>query len=61
MLTIYIWSLKLSEEDALFEYDSITCKLCKIQFESLGDMQRHMLIEHIQKGEIPSEMKEEQK
>jgi hypothetical protein len=51
----------LSEEDSLFEYDSITCKLCKIQFESLGDMQRHMLIEHIQKGEIPSEMKEEQK
>ncbi|HYY66513.1 MAG TPA: hypothetical protein VE622_05250 [Nitrososphaeraceae archaeon] len=50
----------MSEENALFEYDSITCKLCKIQFESLGDMQRHMLIEHIQKGDIPSETKEEE-
>ena len=42
-------------KDALLEYHSITCKLCEAQFESLGDMQRHVLIEHMQKGEIPPE------
>jgi len=47
----------LSKEDALLEGHSITCKLCNTKFESLGDMQRHVLIEHMQKGdyEIPPE------
>jgi hypothetical protein len=47
----------LSEEDALLEQQSITCKLCGAKFESLGDMQRHVLTEHMQKGDyqIPSE------
>ena len=47
----------LSKEDALLEQRSITCKLCDAKFESLGDMQRHVLIEHMQNGEyqIPSE------
>ena len=37
--------------------DSITCKLCNEKFESLGDMQYHVLTEHMQKGDyrIPLE------
>jgi hypothetical protein len=30
-----------------------------VQFESLGDMQRHVVAEHFQKGDIPKEKKEE--
>jgi hypothetical protein len=47
----------LSKEDVLLEAHSITCKLCNTKFDSLGDMQRHVLIEHMQKGdyEIPQE------
>ena len=47
----------LSKEDALLEQDSITCKLCNEKFESLGDMQHHVLTEHMQKGDyrIPLE------
>jgi hypothetical protein len=41
----------LSKKDALLEQDSITCKLCNAKFESLGDMQRHTLTEHMQKGD----------
>ena len=43
--------------DLLLEQHSITCKLCDAKFESLGDMQRHVLTEHMQKGDyqIPSE------
>jgi hypothetical protein len=26
-----------------------------MKFDSFGDMQRHMLVEHIQKGDIPSD------
>jgi hypothetical protein len=29
-----------------------------MQFESLGDMQRHVVTEHFQKGNIPKEKKE---
>jgi len=28
-----------------------------MNFEVLGDMQKHVLLEHIQKGEVPSEEK----
>ena len=47
----------LSKEDVLLEGHSITCKLCNTKFDSLGDMQRHVLIEHMQKGDyqIPQE------
>jgi hypothetical protein len=41
----------LSKDDALLEQDSITCKLCNAKFDSLGDMQRHVLTEHMQKGD----------
>jgi len=49
----------LSVKDTLFETHSITCKLCKLQFQSLGDMQRHVVTEHFQKGDIPAQKKEE--
>jgi hypothetical protein len=39
----------LSKEDVSLVRDSITCKLCDAKFESLGDMQRHVLTEHMQK------------
>jgi hypothetical protein len=42
----------LSKEDASLEQDSTTCKLCDAKFESFGDMQRHMLTEHMQKGDL---------
>ena len=38
----------------LEEHHSITCKLCKAKFESLGDMQRHVVTEHFQKGDFPT-------
>jgi hypothetical protein len=41
----------LSKDNALLERDSITCKLCDAKFDSLGDMQRHVLTEHMQKGD----------
>jgi hypothetical protein len=31
--------------------------MCGMTFEGLGDMQKHVLLEHIQKGEIPPEEK----
>ena len=50
----------LSRENALLEErHSITCKLCNAQFESLGEMQRHVVTEHFQKGDIPEENKED--
>jgi hypothetical protein len=50
----------LSQEDVVLEArHSITCKLCNAQFESLGEMQRHVVTEHFQKGELPEEKKEE--
>ena len=48
----------MAVEDMLLERHSITCKLCKLQFQSLGDMQRHVVTEHLQKGDIPSQKKE---
>jgi len=43
----------LSQNNTVLKTHSITCKLCKVQFESFGDMQKHVLTEHLQKGEIP--------
>jgi hypothetical protein len=47
----------LSKEDALLEQDSITCKLCGSKFDNLGDMQRHTLTEHMQKGDYQVPLK----
>ena len=56
-ITDMIIGKDLSKEDVLLDGHSITCKLCNTKFDSLGDMQRHVLIEHMQKGdyEIPQE------
>jgi hypothetical protein len=32
--------------------------VCGKLFDSLGDMQRHATVEHIQKGEVPSGSKQ---
>ncbi len=32
-----------------------TCRACGKQFEILGDLQTHILLEHHQKGDIPDE------
>ena len=32
----------------------LKCSICGKEFESLGDLQRHTTVEHIQKGELPS-------
>ena len=41
----------LSKEDSSLEQANITCKLCNEKFESLDDMQHHVLTEHMQKGD----------
>ena len=48
----YISREILSKEYVSLVQDSITCKLCNAKFDSLGDMQRHTLTEHIQKGDL---------
>lgn len=48
----------MAVEDTLLESHSITCKFCKLEFQSLGDMQRHVVTEDLQKGDIPSQKKE---
>ena len=30
-----------------------TCRSCGMKFDSFGDMQRHILVDHMQKGDIP--------
>jgi hypothetical protein len=30
-----------------------TCRSCGMKFDDLGDMQKHITIEHNQKGDIP--------
>ena len=47
------------QEDALLDQANITCKLCNAKFDSLGDVQRHVLTEHMQKEtQIPIEKAE---
>jgi hypothetical protein len=33
------------------------CKICGRRFEDMAEMQRHVLTEHLQKGEIPEDQK----
>jgi len=47
----------LSNKDVLLEQDSNTCKLCEAKFESLGEMQSHVLTEHMQKGDYQIPLK----
>jgi hypothetical protein len=30
-----------------------TCRSCGMKFDNFGDMQKHILVEHMQKGDIP--------
>jgi hypothetical protein len=32
--------------------DSRVCKLCGVKFSSFAEMQQHMTIDHVQKGDI---------
>ncbi|HZA71150.1 MAG TPA: hypothetical protein VE548_15760 [Nitrososphaeraceae archaeon] len=34
---------------------SYRCRLCGKKYQSLGDMQRHELVVHVQKGDVPLE------
>jgi hypothetical protein len=43
-------SLGQGEED-LTRY--FKCRSCGTEFDSFGDMQKHIMTEHIQKGDIP--------
>jgi hypothetical protein len=33
---------------------ALQCRVCGRQFDDMAEMQRHMLTEHIQKGDLPS-------
>jgi len=35
--------------------DQYKCRVCLIQFDNFAEMQRHILLEHHQKGDITSE------
>lgn len=60
-VTVITTGQDLSKEDALLERHSITCKLCHTKFDSLGDMQMHVLVEHMQKGDYQIPEEEEDK
>jgi hypothetical protein len=34
--------------------DAVQCRICGRQFDDMAEMQRHMLTEHIQRGDLPS-------
>jgi hypothetical protein len=33
----------------------IECRVCGRQFDDMAEMQRHMLTDHMQKGDLPNE------
>jgi hypothetical protein len=35
--------------------ENLKCRTCGKQFDDLADMQKHTLIEHLQRGDIPKE------
>jgi hypothetical protein len=41
----------LNQGEDLSKY--FKCRSCGEKFENLGDMQKHIMTEHIQKGDIP--------
>jgi hypothetical protein len=49
----------LSESSAEDLSQYYTCRSCGMKFGSFGDMQRHILVEHMQKGDIPSQEESE--
>jgi protein-arginine kinase activator protein McsA len=32
---------------------NFTCRSCGMKFDTLGDMQKHITVEHHQKGDVP--------
>jgi hypothetical protein len=36
--------------------DSRVCKLCGVKFSSFAEMQQHMTVDHMLKGDIPNTM-----
>ena len=34
---------------------AVQCSICGRQFDDMAEMQRHMLTEHIQRGDLPRE------
>ncbi|MFL6367300.1 MAG: hypothetical protein ACJ72T_01955 [Nitrososphaeraceae archaeon] len=52
----------MSKKNALLEEsNSITCKLCNERFESLDDIQRHVITQHFQKGDTPTKKGKQKK
>ena len=39
--------------------DFLVCKDCKIYFEDMAERQRHIVAEHIEKGDFPKEEENE--
>jgi uncharacterized C2H2 Zn-finger protein len=35
--------------------DAVRCSVCGRQFDDMAEMQRHVLTEHMQKGDLPNE------
>ncbi len=44
-----------STSEATDTQGSVVCRICGKQFDDMAKMQRHMLTEHIQKGDLPNE------
>lgn len=40
-----------SDEEDLLKY--FKCRSCGQEFDSFGDMQKHIMTQHMQKGDIP--------
>jgi hypothetical protein len=48
-------STAFSASEATYTQDPVQCSVCGRQFDDMAEMQRHMLTEHLQKGDLPNE------
>ena len=48
-------SIAYSTSEAADTQGPVKCRICERQFDDMAEMQRHMLTEHIQKGDLPNE------
>ena len=47
-------SMDYSTSEATYTQDDVVqCRICGRQFGDMAEMQRHMLTEHIQRGDLP--------
>jgi hypothetical protein len=44
-----------SASEATDTQGDVECSICRAQFDDMAEMQRHMLAEHMQKGDLPNE------